>query len=71
MRKSLTETETIDRYLLGSMDYKESASFNTRMLLNAELSEKVRLQARALRLIRRIALEEIYQRFRLCPSFPQ
>jgi hypothetical protein len=71
MRKSLTETEIIDRYLLGVMDLEESASFSTHLLIDADLAETVALQARALRLIRRIVLEEIYERFRLCPSFPQ
>jgi hypothetical protein len=53
------------------MDLEESASFSTHMLIDADLAETVALQARALRLIRRIVLEEIYERFRLCPSFPQ
>jgi hypothetical protein len=71
MRKSLQETETIDRYLLEVMDPEERGTFRTRMLTDPDLADTVALQARALRLIRRIVLDEIYERFRLCPSFPQ
>lgn len=58
MRKSLHETETIDRYLLGVMSQEEEAAFLVRLLLEDELPGAVYWQQRAHRLIRWLGRRE-------------
>jgi hypothetical protein len=57
MRKLLHEVQEIDQYILQKMQVTDKLVFQTRMLTDATLQEKVRYQAEAHRMIRRIARE--------------
>ncbi|TDX02399.1 hypothetical protein [Dinghuibacter silviterrae] len=59
MRKSLRDTETIDRFLLGQMCPEEEEAFRVRMLVEGKLHEDVRLQRRAHLVIQ---LDAIFER---------
>jgi len=52
MRKELRELQETDRYLLGAMTPGEQLVFRARMLVAPELRKKMKLQAKAHRIIR-------------------
>lgn len=68
MRKSLHDTETIDRYLLERMPAAEAEDFRVRMLIDADLAEQVRWQRRAHNLVR---LEGLFGRLMSDAAFRQ
>lgn len=68
MRSELNEVYLIDQYLLGRLSKKEEQVFETNLLVDDAIAEKLEAQRTAHRLIRRYArkeerrrLEEIYQ----------
>jgi hypothetical protein len=68
MRSELNEVYLIDQYLLGRLSKEDEQLFETNLLLDEAIAEKVEAQRTAHRLIRRYAwrenrrrLEEIYQ----------
>jgi hypothetical protein len=78
MRNELTETEQIEEYLSHQMSGEKKAQFETRMLLDGALFEKVEAQKHVHKLIRifsrrqqRNKLELIYQQLLREPSFAQ
>ena len=78
MRNDLIETEQIEEYLSHQMSGENKAQFETRMLLDGSLSEKVEAQRNVHTLIRifsrrqqRNKLELIYQQLLREPSFAQ
>lgn len=68
MRSELNEIYLIDQYLLGRLSQEEEQVFETNLLLDGAIAEKLEAQRMAHRLIRRYArkeerrrLEAIYQ----------
>lgn len=68
MRSELNEVYLIDQYLLGRLSKEEEQVFETSLLLDEAIAEKLEAQRMAHRLIRRYArkmerrrFEEIYQ----------
>ena len=57
MRKQLHEAQEIDQYLLQAMPAADKLVFQTRMLTDSTLQEKVWYQQEAHQLIRRIGRE--------------
>jgi len=78
MRKELFETEQIEKYLLHQLSKEEKQQFETNMLRNPLLADKVDAQLRVYQLIRifsrrqeRNRLEMIYRRLLQETSFAQ
>lgn len=76
MRSELNEVYLIDQYLLGQLSKEEEQVFETNLLLDEAIAEKLEAQRTAHRLIRRYArreerqrLEEIYQQLLHEPDF--
>ena len=76
MRSELNEVYLIDQYLLGRLSIEEEQAFETNLLLDEVIAEKLEAQRTAHRLIRRYArkeerrrLEEIYQLLMDEPDF--
>ncbi len=76
MRSELNEVYLIDQYLLGQLSKAEEQAFETNLLLDAIMAEKLEAQRTAHRLIRRYArkaerrrLEAIYQQLLQEPDF--
>lgn len=78
MRNDLIEVEQIEKYLSHQMSGENKAQFETRMLLDGSLFEKVEAQRHVHKLIRifsrrqqRNKLELMYQQLLREPSFAQ
>ncbi|HVU98347.1 MAG TPA: hypothetical protein VHE34_24150 [Puia sp.] len=76
MRSELNEIQLIDQYLLRQLPAAEAQAFETRILCNGPLAERVEAQRIAHRLIRLFArkqerrrLETIYRQLQAEPSF--
>ena len=76
MRNELNETRLIDHYLFGQLNEEDRRSFETRLLCNPTLAEKVDCQRFAHRLIRlfgrkvqRRRLEAIHRKLLTEPAF--
>lgn len=76
MRSELNEVYLIDQYLLGRLSKEEEQVFETNLLLDEAIAEKLEAQRIAHRLIRSYArkeerrqLEEIYQLLLKEPDF--
>lgn len=76
MRSELNEVYLIDQYLLGRLSKEDEQVFETNLLLDEAIAEKVEAQRTAHRLIRGYArkeerrrLEEIYQLLLNEPDF--
>jgi len=78
MRNDLIEVEEIEKYLSNQMSGEKKSQFETRMLLDGSLFEKVEAQKCVHKLIRtfsrrqqRNKLELLYQQLLREPSFVQ
>lgn len=76
MRSELNEAYLIDQYLLGRLSKEDEQAFETNLLLDEAIAEKLETQRIAHRLIRRYAwkeerrrLEEIYKQLLKEPDF--
>jgi hypothetical protein len=76
MRKSLHEIQEIDDYLLHNMSPENRLIFGTRILLDPELKEKIRLQRKTISFLRwcarqqeKVTLSAIHQRLMEDASF--
>jgi len=76
MRSDLNEVYLIDQYLLGRLSKEDEQVFETNLLLDETIAEKLEAQRTAHQLIRRYArkeerrrLEEIYQLLLNEPDF--